>query len=34
MVQPPEPAPALGEKRVAFMMNDSVGLIEVIEGGE
>ena len=31
LVQPPEPAAAFGEKRVAFLMNEAIGLIEVIE---
>ena len=31
LVQPPEPAVAFGEKRVAFLMNEAIGLIEVIE---
>ena len=31
LVQPPEPATAFGEKRVAFLMNEAIGLIEIIE---
>ncbi len=31
LVQPPEPAKAFGEKRVAFLMNEAIGLIEIIE---
>ena len=30
-VQPPQPAKAFGDKRVTFLMNEAVGLIEVIE---
>ena len=31
LVQPPEPAVALGGRRVAFLMNDAIGLIEILE---
>ena len=31
LVQPPQPATAFGEKRVAFLMNEAIGLIEIIE---
>ena len=31
LVQPPAPAVAFGEKRVAFLMNEAIGLIEIIE---
>ena len=31
MVQPPETAPTLGGRRVAFMFNPEIGLIEILE---
>ncbi len=34
LVKMPEAAPALENKKVAFMMNDAIGLIEILEGGK
>lgn len=32
LIKMPEAAPALGGRKVAFMMNDAIGLIEILEG--
>ncbi|MBQ3079371.1 MAG: VOC family protein [Clostridia bacterium] len=31
LVNPPQPAPAIDGKRVAFLMNGAIGLIELVE---
>lgn len=33
-VRPPETAPALGGRRVAFFMHGDIGMIELVEGGK
>ncbi len=32
LIEAPLPAPALGNKRVAFLMNYNIGMIEILEG--
>ncbi len=31
LIEAPQPAPALGNKRVAFLMNYNIGMIEILE---